>query len=92
MKIKLDDSHFLISESTCCWVVALSKSKNGKMYERRVSGYYNSLDKCLDSYFTKHINESETSSIRALRKDIAETRNRIQEWVHVLRKEQDNGN
>ena len=92
MKIKLDDSHFLISESTCCWVVSLSKSKNGKMYERRVSGYYNSLDKCLDSYFTKHINESETSSIRALRKDIAETRNRIQEWVRVLERSKTDGN
>jgi hypothetical protein len=88
MRIKLDDTHTLISEVECCWVVKLSKSKNGKMSERRVSGYYRTVEETLHSYFDKHVNANESASIRALRKDIADTHRDIEQWCKALREEE----
>ncbi len=87
MRIKLDDTHILISEVECCWIVKLSKSKNGKMSERRVSGYYRTVEDTLHSYFDKHVNANESASIRALRKDIQETHDDIHDWIQEIKKE-----
>ena len=39
MKIQLDDKHFLNSDPYCYWITCVVKSKEGKPYEKRVSGY-----------------------------------------------------
>lgn len=87
MRVKLDDKHILISEQECCWIVRITQSKNGKMSERRVSGYYRTVKDVLHSYFDKRINASESGSIRALRKDIADAHADIERWIKALREE-----
>lgn len=87
MRIKLDDKHTLISENECCWIVRLTQSESGKMSERRVSGYYKTVEETLHSFFDKHTNASESASIRALRKDISNVHKDIENWCAELRKE-----
>lgn len=87
MRIKLDDRHILISENECCWIVRITQSEKGKIYEKRVSGYYRTVKDVLHSYFDKEVNASESVTIRALRKDIANAHADIEKWIKELRKE-----
>lgn len=88
MRIKLDDTHILISEAECCWIVKMVKSKKtGKMSERRYSGYYSTIEGALHSYFDRHVNRSESTSITALRREIRKVHEDIAKWCDVIRGE-----
>ncbi len=88
MRIKLDDTHTLVSEAECCWIVkSVKNSKTGKMFERRSSGYYRTIEDTLHSYFDRHVNRSESTSVTALRREIRKVHEDIAKWCDVIRGE-----
>ena len=80
MKISLDDKHILVSEETCCWVVRVVTTKEGKRYEKRVSGYYATLQGAVESYIDKKINSSEADEIRKLAVAVEELKAEVRAW------------
>ncbi len=58
MKIQLDDKHFLNSDPYCYWITCVVKSKEGKPYEKRVSGYAATFGDAVNSFIEKTIKQS----------------------------------
>ena len=89
MRIKLDDEHYLVSEPECSWVIKVVEYKDGKSkgkkYDKRVSGYYRTVDKTIESYYEGRINASQSTSVKALVKEIKDTREQIRNWTEVLK-------
>lgn len=80
MKIQLDDKHFLHSDPYCYYITCVVKSKDGKPYERRVSGYTGTLNDVVESYIEKSIICSEASEICQLSKKIEELKREVRCW------------
>ena len=80
MKIQLDDKHYLNSDQYCYWITCTQESKNGKPYERRVSGYTDTFSSAVDSYIEKSIIGSESSEIKELCEKIEDLKREIREW------------
>ena len=80
MKIPLDDKHILCSEETCCWIVRIITPGKGKLYEKRVSGYYATFQQAVESYIDKRINSLEATEIRQLADAIEELKAEVRAW------------
>ena len=87
MKIKIKEDTYLNSDSQCYWISKekLNK-KTGKMKERRFTGYFGKIDQLLDDYFEQHIRESKSSSLTALRKEVAAVKKDIKQIAEEIKK------
>ena len=80
MKIKLDNKHTLNSDGLCYWITADIASKNGKHYERRISGYAATFYQCVESYIEKKIGSSEATDIVQLKNELEELKEEVRGW------------
>lgn len=80
MKIPLDDKHILCSEETCCWIMRIVEPKDGKPYEKRVSGYYATFTEAVVSYINKKINSLQADEIRQLADAVEELKTEVRGW------------
>lgn len=80
MKIKLDDKHTLNSDGLCCWITADVIAKNGKHYERRISGYMPTFSQCVESYIERKFRSSEATDIVRLKNELEELKEEVRRW------------
>ena len=77
MKIKLDDNHTLLSDAYCCWIEETRISANGTEYQDRVSGYCNSLERVLETYFERKLLKADADTVAKLIKEIKAVKKEI---------------
>ena len=80
MNIKLDDQHYLVSDSKCCWIETEVKPENKKPYRRRSSGYRATFEEAVESYIKEAINSSEATRITKLAKDVKALKEEVRGW------------
>lgn len=81
MKIKLDDKHYLNSDPYCYYITCVVQSKDGKPYEKRVSGYTATFNDAVSSYIERAVKRSVSEDIRLLRDEIENLKHEVMEWV-----------
>lgn len=87
MRIKVKEGIYLNSDSQCYWISKDVKNKNNnKVSERRCTGYFGKIDQLLDDYFEQRIRDSKSSSITALRKEVAAVKKEIKEITEEIKK------
>lgn len=84
MKIKLDDTHTLISDSYCYWIVQEIVPKDKKPYVRRSSGYTATFSQCVENYIENKIKSLESELISDLAKEIEELKAEVRNWHEVI--------
>lgn len=84
MKIKLDETHWLNSDSFCYWITALVEpkkdSKKKKPYEMRVSGYVATFEQAVDSLIDNKVRESRATNLKKLSEEIKELKAEVKGW------------
>lgn len=80
MRIDLDDKHILVSDEYCNWIVCIVDSKEGKSYEKRVSGYYPTIEGAVESYINKKINSSEAETMKQLAGEVKALKKEVRAW------------
>lgn len=85
MKIELDKRHYLNSDPYCCWITCIVKSKDGKPYERRVSGYTPTIKQAVEDYIETRIKSSEAREICKLKKEIEDLKAEVREWEEKIK-------
>lgn len=84
VKIKLDDNHWLNSDTYCYWITCLvtpgKDSKKKKPYEVRVSGYVTTFEMAVESYIDRYANESTATSLNKLKQDIQKLKAEVRAW------------
>lgn len=87
MKIKIRVGTYLNSDAQCYWISKERENKKtGKTEERRFTGYFGRIDQLLDDYFEQHIRDSKSSSLTALRKDVAAIKKEIREIAEEIKR------
>lgn len=81
MKIKLDDNHYLNSDAYCFWITCECKSRNGKSYEKRVSGFCRGFEDAVDNYIDGRIKTSTSDDIIQIRNDVKAIKTMVKEWM-----------
>ena len=81
MKIQLDDKHYLNSDPYCYWITCMVKSKDGKLYEKRVSGYVATFNDAVSDCIEKAVRQSVSEDIRFLRDEIESLKREVMGWV-----------
>ena len=81
MTIRLADKHFLNSDLYCYWITCVVQSKDGKPYEKRVSGYTATFNDAVSSYIERAVKRSVSEDIRLLRDEIENLKHEVMEWV-----------
>ena len=80
MKVKLDDTHVLNSDSYCCWISTIYESKKGKPYEKRTSGYCSTLEDAIETYINKRLLNSDADTAKKLLKEIKDIKREVRGW------------
>ena len=84
MRVKLDEKHFLNSDTYCYWVTEIvepsEKSRTQKSYERRASGYSGTFEQAIDSYIDRKIRSLEIEEFHALAKEIGALKKEVRGW------------
>lgn len=87
MKIKVKEGTYLNSDSQCYWISKERENKKtGETEERRFTGYFGRIDQLLDDYFEQHIRDSKSSSLTALRKEVAAVKKDIKQIAEEIKK------
>lgn len=87
MKIKIRVGTYLNSDTQCYWISKERENKKtGETEERRFTGYFGRIDQLLDDYFEQHIRDSKSSSLTALRKDVAAIKQEIKEIAEEIKR------
>ena len=84
MKIKLDETTYLNSDSCCYWLTQMVCPSDKKPYERRVSGYMPTFGKCVESYIENKIKSSEANKITQLKKEVTTLKEEVRDWKFNL--------
>lgn len=80
MKIKLDETTYLNSDSCCYWLTQMVYPSDKKPYERRVSGYMPTFKGCVESYIENKIKSSEAAQIVRLKNEIEDLKSQAGAW------------
>lgn len=80
MKIKLDDKHILVADSYSCWIMCVGVDKDGKKFERRVSGYYPTFGMAVENYIERKIRGDKVTSLTALKNEIKALKKQVKDW------------
>ena len=80
MRIKLDEKHWINSDSYSCWIASETKNKKGNTTVRNVSGYYPTIAGAVENYIEKKIMSSEATKIIDLKKQLEELKSEVREW------------
>lgn len=80
MRIPLDDKHCLVADKYCCWITCTVKDKNGKEYEKAVSGYYPTFGQAVENYIERKIHSDKITSLTALKNQVRELKKQVREW------------
>lgn len=96
MKIKLDDKHYLNSDSYCYWITCeyvVEKGKGaGTIAERRVSGYRQTFASAVDSFIEKKIGGAEIERFTDLVKTVNKIKKEVKSWKVAVEREQNDSN
>lgn len=86
MKIKLDDTHYLNSDSGNYWITTVIKTEKGKTkeYEKRVSGYEYTLEAAFESFADKYVGGVDVDSFNKLLTAHRKLKKQIKEWCQKL--------
>lgn len=86
MKIKLDDTHTLVSDPMCYWIEETITPKEGKQkpYTRRCSGYTATFERVVESYIEKQIKSSEAEKVIALAKEVKAMKAEVRNWHETV--------
>ena len=79
MRIKLDDNHYLLGDKFCCWIVCIV-SREGKEYEKAVSGYYPTFGMAVENYIENRIQGEKITSLTALKNEIKALKKQVKGW------------
>ena len=80
MRIKLDDKHYLVSDTQCYWIETEVKPDGKKAYMRRSSGYRRTFEEAVESYIDQTVRSSESAKITKLAKEIKELKEEVRNW------------
>ena len=83
-KTDIGGGYFLMRDSFCCWVVQEKKTKQGKPYDKRVSGYCANVEDALTSFCSHHTREIDARSIKVLIKEIIALKTAVKEWAEAI--------
>ena len=83
-KIDIGGGYWLVRDPFCCWVVRKGKTKTGKTYEKRVSGYCATIEDALTSFSVHHTREIDARSIKVLIKEIQSLKSAVKEWAEAV--------
>ncbi len=90
MRIKLDDKHWLNSDSQCYWIsmdVEIKEGKNaGKVVDRRVSGYSRTFNDAVKSFTEAHVRTAEIDDFAGLVETIEELKKTVEGWEVNLKR------
>ncbi len=84
MKIKLDKTHYLVSDPYCYWITCETKTKDGKPCERRVSGYMPTLELAVENFIDGKIRGSNAKEMAEISKLVAEIKEDVRTWKRAL--------
>ena len=85
MRIKLDEKHYLNSDPFCYWISCEVKSeKTNKAYDKRVSGYCNTLEHAVHSYIDRQIMSSEAETLKELAEEVKKLKKTVKGWKVTL--------
>ena len=84
MKIKIDETTYLNSDSCCYWLTQMVYPSDKKPYERRVSGYMPTFKGCVESYIENKIKSSEANKITQLKKEVTALKEEVRDWKFSL--------
>lgn len=80
MRIKIDENHYLNSDPYCYWISCEVESETKKKYDKRVSGYCNTIEQAVHSYIDRQVLSSEAETLRTLAKDVAKLKKTVETW------------
>lgn len=83
-RIPLGRNKFLISDGMACWIVREVKTKTGKAYDRRLSGYHGSISNLIQSYFDREVLSGDVKTLQELGEHIDKTRKEIRGWLKKM--------
>lgn len=90
MRIKLDEKHWLNSDSQCYWIsmdVEIKDGKNaGTIVDRRCSGYTLTFVQAVDSFIEKKIRTAEIGDFAKLAETIEDLKKTVEGWEVNLKK------
>ena len=88
MRIKLDEKHYLNSDPYCYWISCEVKSENAKkkVYDKRVSGYYTTLEGAVHSYINRQIMSSEVKSRKERVEEVSNLKKTVNGWKVALKR------
>jgi hypothetical protein len=86
MDIKLDEKHTLHSDKYCYWITVDFLAKNGKLAQRRISGYCPTFEEAVINFFDRDIAGLETGSAGTILRRIADTKKLIKKWCEEVKK------
>lgn len=85
MRIKLDEKHWLNSDSQCYWItteVKITKGSGaGNVVERRTSGYTRTFSEAVNSFVEAHIRQAEIDDFAKLANVMEELKKTVEGWV-----------
>ena len=87
VRLKLDDTHTLVSDPECYWIETLVIPENKKPYTRRSSGYRRTFSEAVDSYIDKRIRTSEADKITKLSKELKALKKEVRAWHETYNKQ-----
>jgi len=87
MDIKLTDKHILKSDTYNFWIMMIVKPKDKEPYEKRVTGYFPTLDACLSDYVNKQFAGADVESVKDLAETVEGIKAEINTFCQALEKE-----
>lgn len=86
MKIKLDDKHYINSDSQCYWISVEVKPENSKPYEKNVSGYCRTFNEAVNSFIESHIRCAEVDDFKSLVETIDDLKRTVEGWEAAVKR------
>ena len=76
--------YWLVRDRFCCWIMKDMVSKEGKAWQKRVSGYHADPYDALMSVYKSHTREIDARSIKVLIDEIKALKTAVKEWADAI--------
>ena len=86
MKVKLDDKHYINSDSQCYWISVEVIPEKSKPYEKNVSGYCRAFSEAVGSFIESHIRCADVDDFKSLAETIKELKSTVEGWEVAVKR------
>lgn len=71
------EPYTLHSDGQCFWITKAYKQKNGKTAEKRITGYFRTIEQCMDDLSEHIMRESEATELVTVLKELKDTKKNV---------------